>query len=132
LRCPGCVQGEFFWYQPVILAILPKVTHAMIVARLIAVAAVAGLAGCATPQTRLERGLIAAGLPKRQSACMAQRMDDKLSLFQLRRIGSLANFKDEKLGEMSADRFMHNIRSLKDPEILSVTTRAAIGCAISR
>ena len=94
---------------------------------LIAAATFTMVAGCATPQTQLQRGLIGAGLPKTQSACMT----GKLSLFQLRRIGSLANFKDEKLGKMSADRFMHNIRALKDPEIISVTTRAALGCAIS-
>ena len=98
---------------------------------LIIAAVLVALSGCATPQAQLQRGLINAGLPKAQSACMADRMVDKLSLFQLRRIGSLANFKDEKLGKMSADRFMHNIRALKDPEIISVTTRAALGCAIS-
>lgn len=89
------------------------------------------LAGCATPQTQLRQGLIGAGLPKGQSACMAERMVDKLSLLQLRRISALRNFRDEKLSEMSVDRFMRNIRSLKDPEIVTVTTRAAIGCAIS-
>jgi hypothetical protein len=89
------------------------------------------LASCATPQTQLREGLIGAGLPKRQSACMAERMVDKLSLLQLRRISALRNFRDEKLSDMSIDRFMRNIRSLKDPEIVSVTTRAAIGCAIS-
>jgi hypothetical protein len=90
------------------------------------------VSGCASPQTQLQRGLIDAGLPKNQSACMADRMVDKLSLIQLRRMSSLGNFKDETLRGMSSDRFMHNIRALKDPEILSVTTRAAIGCAISR
>jgi hypothetical protein len=89
------------------------------------------IAGCATPQTQLQRGLINAGLPKAESACMADRMVDKLSLLQLRRLGSLRNFKDDKFSEMSVGRFMHNIRALKDPEILSVTTRAALGCAIS-
>jgi hypothetical protein len=103
----------------------------MIAARLTTAAALIALAGCATPQTRLERGLINAGLPKTQSACMADRMVDKLSLIQLRRLSSLGNFEDEKLGDITVSRFMRNIRALKDPEILSVTTRAALGCAIS-
>ncbi len=89
------------------------------------------ISACATPQSRLERGLVSAGLPVKQSACMAERMADKLSALQLRRISSLANFKDESLGRMNADRFMFNIRSLQDPEIVSVTARAALGCAIS-
>ncbi len=103
----------------------------MIAARLATVAALIALAGCATPQTRLERGLIKAGLSKNQSSCMADRMVDKLSVIQLRRLSSLGNFENEKLRDMSVSRFMRNIRSLKDPEILTVTTRAAIGCAIS-
>jgi hypothetical protein len=103
----------------------------MIVVRFITAAALIALAGCATPQTQLKRGLINAGLPKTQSACMADRMVDKLSLLQLRRLSSLGNFEDEKLSDMSVSRFMRNIRALKDPEILSITTRAALGCAIS-
>jgi hypothetical protein len=103
----------------------------MIPVRLATVAALIALAGCATPQARLERGLINAGLSKTQSACMADRMVDKLSLLQLRRLSSLSNFEDEKLSDMTLSRFMRNIRALKDPEILAITTRAAIGCAIS-
>jgi hypothetical protein len=103
----------------------------MIAVRLASIAVLIALAGCATPQTRLERGLVNAGLPKTQSACMADRMVDKLSLIQLRRLSSLGNFEDEKLGDITVSRFMRNIRALKDPEILTVTTRAAIGCAIS-
>ena len=103
----------------------------MIAARLATVVALVALAGCATPQTRLERGLRNAGLSKNQSSCMAERMAEKLSLIQLRRISALGNFEEEKLRDMSVSRFMRNIRALKDPEILTVTSRAAIGCAIS-
>lgn len=90
------------------------------------------LLGCATPETRLRTGLMNAGLSAGQSACMADRMVNKLSLLQLRRIASLRNFGRERIGDMSVDRFLHNIRSLEDPEILAVTTRAALSCAISR
>lgn len=89
------------------------------------------LTACATPETRLRTGLMDAGLGPRQSACMAERMVDKLSLIQLRRIASLKNFAKDDIRDMSIDRFLHNIRSLKDPEILAITTRAALGCAIS-
>ncbi len=94
-------------------------------------AASIALYACATPTTQLRQGLINAGLSPVQSDCMAERMVDKLSLTQLRRISSLRNFKDERLHEMSVDRFLHNVRSLQDAEILTVTTRAALGCAIS-
>ncbi len=90
------------------------------------------LSGCATPQTRLERGLISAGLSPKLSACMADRMIDKLSLLQLKRLSSLSNFKDERLRDMSLDRFLYNIRSLEDPEIMSITTKAGLSCTILR
>lgn len=89
------------------------------------------LTACATPEARLRTGLMDAGLGRKQSACMAERMVDKLSLLQVRRIASLKNFAKDDVRDMSVDRFLHNIRSLKDPEILTVTTRAALGCAIS-
>lgn len=88
-------------------------------------------AGCASPEMRLERGLVNAGLSPAQSSCMAERMVDKLSLGQLQRIASLRNFGREDIRQMTIDRFMHNIRALNDSEIVSVTTRAALGCAIS-
>lgn len=89
------------------------------------------LSACASPEMRLRTGLMDAGLSRNQSACMAERMVDKLSLTQLRRIAALGNLRDDRIGEMSVDRFLRNIRALRDPEILTVTTRAALGCAIS-
>jgi hypothetical protein len=88
------------------------------------------LAGCATPQSQLRTGLIEAGLSKKQSACMAERMVDKLSLGQLLKIRSLGNLRDERIGEVGTKRLLRNVRALEDPEILAVTTRAAVGCAI--
>ena len=100
--------------------------------RLSLILPILALAACASPETRLRSGLMNAGLSAGQSACMADRMVDRLSLIQLRRIASLKNFEKDRLRDMSVDRFLHNIRSLEDTEILTVTTRAALGCAISR
>jgi hypothetical protein len=87
------------------------------------------LAGCATPETRLRTGLIDAGLSQRVAGCMAERMVDKLSLLQLRRIGSLASLKDKNASDLSLNQFLHKVRALKDPEILAVTTSSAAVCA---
>ncbi len=89
------------------------------------------IAGCATPQSQLQQGLMDAGLSRNQAGCMSQRMDDKLSLAQLMKIRSLKNFKKDRVADTSVSRFMHNIRALNDAEIVTVTTRAALGCAIS-
>lgn len=88
------------------------------------------LAGCATPETRLRTGLQNAGLSKAMSACMAERMVDRLSLVQLRRLSALGSLKEKRLGDLSFDQFLHKVRALKDPEILTVTTSSAALCAL--
>ncbi len=89
------------------------------------------LGACATPQTRIERGLIEAGLSQKQSACMADRIADKLTVGQLLKLRSLSGMNDKDVRSMSIERFLRNVRALRDPEILAITTRAGIGCAIS-
>lgn len=88
------------------------------------------LAGCATPETRLRTGLVKAGLTQPVAACMADRMVDRLSLVQLRRIASLASLKDKRVGDLTMDQFLHKVRALKDVEILTVTTSSAAICAL--
>lgn len=89
------------------------------------------LASCATPEKRLEVGLREAGLSKRQSACMADRMAGKLSIGQLLKVRSLGNLRDERIADVGMKRFLRNVRALEDPEIVAITTRAAVGCALS-
>lgn len=89
------------------------------------------LAACATPETRLRTGLMQAGLAQPVAACMAGRMVDRLSLLQLRRIGSLASLRDERATDLTIKQFLHKVRALKDAEILAVTTSSAAICALS-
>ena len=88
------------------------------------------LGGCATPETRLRTGLNNAGLSKAMSACMAERMVDRLSLVQLRRLSALGSLKDKQLTDLSLDQFLRKVRALKDPEILTVTMSSAALCAL--
>ena len=94
------------------------------------VAASLMLAGCATPEARLRNGLHNAGLSERMSACMAERMVDRLSLVQLRRLSALGSLKDKRIADLSLDQFLHKVRALKDPEILAVSTSSAALCAL--
>ncbi len=100
--------------------------------RLPALLSLVALAACASisPEARLRAGLMEAGLGLRQSACMAERMADKLSLLQLRRMSSLKNLRGDRARGMSVDRLLYNLRSLEDPEIIAVTSSAALRCAI--
>lgn len=88
------------------------------------------VAGCTTPETRLRNGLMAAGLSRSASTCMAARMVDRLSFDQLRRLSDLSKIRQDRLGEMRVGEFWHRVRALRDPEILSITARAGLSCAI--
>ncbi|WP_428684029.1 hypothetical protein [Sphingopyxis sp.] len=94
------------------------------------IAAALMLAGCATPEARLRNGLHNAGLSQAMSACMAERMVDRLSLVQLRRLSALGSLKDKRITDLSLDQFLHKVRALKDPEILTVSTSSAALCAL--
>ena len=95
---------------------------------LLPIAALALLAACAVPEARLRAGLVNAGLSEPMAACMAERMVDRLSLMQLRRIGDLPYAREER----DAQGLLHRIRALGDAEILRVTAAAAGVCAARR
>lgn len=88
------------------------------------------LAGCATPQARVEAGLMKAGLPQPMAECMADRMVRKLSITQLRRLQSLSTVPKTDYRAISIDQFVHKVRALEDPEIIGVTSKAALICAL--
>jgi type IV pilus biogenesis protein CpaD/CtpE len=91
-------------------------------------AALALLSGCAMPEARVRAGLVEAGLSEPLAACMAERMVDRLSLMQLRRIADLKHAGRAD----SLDAFLHRVRSLRDPEIWTVTSSSAALCAFAR
>ena len=97
----------------------------------VALLPLAPLSACSTPEPRLRNGLQSAGLSADTSACMADRMIDKLSLPQLKRLSDLSKISDKKIGEMRVGQFWRQVRALRDPEILAITTRAGLSCAIS-
>lgn len=90
-----------------------------------ALASVLATTACATPRSQLASGLRDAGLSGRVSECMADRMVDRLSLLQLRRVAGLPKAKSSE----SVDQFLYRVRALKDPEVLGVATSSAALCA---
>jgi hypothetical protein len=88
------------------------------------------LAACATPEQRVRSGLMDAGLSRPIATCMAERMVDRLSLLQLRRIGRLGDLRDSNVRELTVDQFLRRSRALGDPEILAVMTSSGALCAI--
>ena len=80
---------------------------------------------CGIPETRVRAGLVNAGLSEPMAACMAERMVDRLSLTQLRRIGDLPHAREER----TVAGFLHRVRALRDTEILAVSSSSAAVCA---
>lgn len=103
--------------------------------RIAALAAIPALllAGCATvsPEAKVRANLIEAGLSPRMAGCMAERMVDRLSINQLRQLKSFASVRNAAMRDMTVDHFLYKLRALDDPEIFSVTSRAALSCAIA-
>lgn len=98
--------------------------------KLVLLLPVLALAACTTPETKVRNSLMKAGLSAPMASCMADRMVDRLSLVQLRRLSSLSSLKEKHIKEMTIDEFIYRTRALQDPEILRVVTASGLRCAI--
>ncbi len=96
----------------------------------IALMLICSLAACATPETRVKRGLMSAGLSEPISACMAERMVDRLTLGQLNKLNGLGKLRQQKPGDISFNEFAKRTKSLRDPEIVGVVTSSGLICAV--
>jgi multisubunit Na+/H+ antiporter MnhE subunit len=90
------------------------------------------LAACATPEVQIRRSLVDAGLSAAVSACMAQRMADRLTIKQLLRLRALSSLGDKGRAPLTVAQYLHRARALGDPQILEITTSAAVRCALTR
>ncbi len=103
----------------------------MMAARLsLGFALVAVLAACATPETRVRKGLMSIGLSEPISHCMAGRMVDRLSLGQLNKLNGLGKLRKRDPGDISFNEFVKQTRSLRDPAIVGVVTSSGVICAV--
>ncbi len=93
-------------------------------------ALIAGLAACATPETRVRNGLMSAGLSKPISSCMADRMVDRLSYAQIDKLNGLGKLRKRDPGDISVNEFVKRTKALQDPEILGVVTSSGLICAV--
>ena len=96
----------------------------------LAATATLALAACATPENRVKTALLQAGLSESVSACMAERMTDRLSIAQLQKLAR-AGRDAGPVGNMSLGELSTRVRAIGDPEIVSVVTSAGVGCAIA-
>mgnify|MGYP003627728817 FL=1 len=71
-----------------------------------------------------------AGLSAPISACMADRMVDRLSLGQLNKLTGLGKLQKRNAGDVTINEFVKQTRALQDPEIIGVVTSSGVICAV--
>ena len=91
----------------------------------IALLAALALGGCVSKlaEGRVRAALIDAGLSDRNAACMAERMTDRLSIGQLRRLEAL------RAERRTLADYVYTVRRVGDRQLIEVTTSAALLCA---
>ncbi|SMC31560.1 hypothetical protein [Novosphingobium sp. B1] len=96
-------------------------------ARCVTVVAIALMVASCAPSKlaygKVRSALVDAGLSDSNAACMAERMTDRLSIGQLKRLQALQGVK-----RGLAD-YVATVKRLGDAELLGVTTSAAALCA---
>lgn len=74
-------------------------------------------------EPRVRSALVEAGLSEANAACMAERMTDRLTIGQLRRLEQMRG------GQRSLTDFIAAVRRVGDAETIAVTASAAALCA---
>lgn len=88
------------------------------------------LAACATPSQRITRNLSDLGVPPGQAQCMGNRLGERLSVGQLRRLQELTSIRAERFERMSIRQIANKLTDEKDPGLVAEFLRAGLGCLI--
>ena len=95
---------------------------------LLLAATLLGCIGACTPaklaEGRVKSALVDAGLSDSNATCMAERMTDRLSIGQLKRLQALQGAK------RGLSAYVATVKRLGDAELLGVTTSSAALCTI--
>ncbi|GAA4052681.1 hypothetical protein [Parerythrobacter jejuensis] len=89
------------------------------------------LTGCISQiaESRVESALLKAGLSQRNATCMAERMVDRLSIGQLRKLEALRGKAGEPMKPRTLRQYVERVRAVGDAEVLAVTSTSAALCA---
>ena len=85
------------------------------------------LAACATPAEKITTALTDYGLPEKQARCMGERLQDKLSLEQLKRLNDLAR-QNRGQGRVSVNALADQLNRDGDPKLVAAVVGAGFGC----
>jgi hypothetical protein len=101
--------------------------------RTLAILAVAlSLAGCVQTiaESRVRSALSEAGLSDGNADCMAERMVDRLTIAQLRKLEGLKARAGERERPVTLSQYVERVRRVGDAEVIAVTASSAGLCAV--
>ena len=100
--------------------------------KMIAFAAVLVLCGCVQQiaESRVRSALVEAGVSQDNSACMAARMVDRLSIGQLKKLEALKARPGESARPVTLGEYVERVRRVGDDEVIAVTASSAGLCAV--
>ena len=89
------------------------------------------LTGCVQTiaESRVRSALVEAGVSESDSACMAQRMVDRLTIEQLRKLEALKARPGEPARPATLGEYVDRVRRVGDAEVVAVTASSAGLCA---
>lgn len=96
--------------------------------------ALALLAGCAAPATRISTGLQRYGLDAGRADCVGAALQGELSLGQLSQLGKAAaayRAGDSSPGVLTAGDLLRVAGEIRDPAIPLAVAKAAAGCGVT-
>lgn len=96
--------------------------------KILVIASLALLAGCTTPAQRITAKLSDLGVPPRQAECMGNRLADRLSYGQLKRLDAITRVNGARFDRMRIDEIARALDDPRDPGIVAEVVRAGVGC----
>jgi hypothetical protein len=102
-------------------------------ATIASLALMTGVVGCSAPATRISSGLQRYGLDAPRADCVGERLQSRLSLGQLQRLGKAAaayRQNDTTPGALTPSDLIRVASELRDPAIALEVGKAAAGCRV--
>lgn len=97
------------------------------------VACLFSIGGCATPSARISTGLQRYGLDQQRADCVGDRLQSRLTLGQLQRLGKAAaayRQGDTDPRTLTVSDLIRVATELRDPAIAVEVGKAVVGCGV--
>lgn len=96
----------------------------------IAMAALVLVAGCATPSQRISAQLVEYGVAEPQAVCVGDKLEQRLNISQLRRIGQITKTSRNAAGRVTIAQLAASLDQPGDEAIVAELLRAGVGCML--